>query len=72
MFGTMGHARVKPGHLDQLKALEQQEWMETMRPQVTGRVINLMGSVAGDPNQLVLVALMQDEETYRRLASDPQ
>ena len=70
MFGTIGHVRLKPGREADLAKFTQ-EWRQTIRPQVPGHVLELMGSVAGDPNHQVFVALVQDEATYRALAENP-
>lgn len=48
------------------------EWRRTVRPQIPGRVIELMGRPKDRPGEVVFVALMQDEETYRNLASSPE
>ncbi len=70
MFGTIGHARVKAGGQAQLEALFQ-EWQQTIRPQVPGEFLNLVGHAAGAPNELVFVALAQDQATYQHLAALP-
>ena len=70
MFGTIGHARLKAGGQAQLEALFQ-EWQQTIRPQIPGAFLNLVGHAAGSPNELVFVALAQDEATHRRLAELP-
>lgn len=48
MFGTIGHARRKPGTQAQLEALFQ-EWEQTIRPQIPGDFIQRLGHVAGQP-----------------------
>jgi len=71
MFGTIGHARMKPGRTDAMRQLSE-EWERTMRPSIPGPVISLTGFKAGSPDEAVFVALMQDEQTYRALASNPK
>ena|SRR5215216_6203678 len=71
MFGTIGHARLKSGARNQLDAL-MQEWNATIRPKIPGATVNLIGHAAGSPNDLVFVALVQDEPTYRNLAAMPE
>lgn len=71
MFGTIGHARLKPGSDEKMRAL-MDEWKETIRPTIPGGVLELTGSAAGRPDEMVFVALMQDEATYRALADDPR
>lgn len=71
MFGTIGHATLKPGaraNFDDLMA----DWNTNIRPKVPGAFINLVGNVAGSPNDCVFVALAQDEATYRNLAALPE
>jgi hypothetical protein len=70
MFGTISHFRVKPGHEEALRAL-QEEWEQTMRPSLAGLTIRVHGYVAGRPNEMVNVVLMQDEDAYRGLAARP-
>jgi hypothetical protein len=71
MFGTIGHARLKPGARPQLDDL-MAEWNRTIRPTIPGAFINLIGNVAGKPDEIVFVALAQDEATYRNLANMPE
>ena len=70
MFGTIGHARLKPGRQAQLEALNQ-EWNQTIRPQIPGEVIQLIGNADGQPDDLVFVALVQDKPTYQQMAAMP-
>ncbi len=71
MFGTIGRARVKSGHTSQLNALLQ-EWKDTVRPKVPGTFLEVSGHRAGAPDEMVFLALAQDEATYRRLADMPE
>jgi len=71
MFGTIAHATLKPGQrarLDEFMA----EWKRDVRPKVPGAFVQLMGRKAGQPDQVVFVALAQDEATYRKLAEMPE
>lgn len=70
MFGTIGHARPKPGKEAQFKDLHE-EWKRTIRPQIPGKVFELMGHPKDRPDEVVFIALMQDEATYRNLANNP-
>ena len=70
MFGTIGHARIKPGRQSQLEALTT-EWLETIRPLVPGEFVQLVGHADGQPEELVFVALAQDKSTYQRLSELP-
>jgi hypothetical protein len=71
MFGTIGHARLKSGGQAQMEAL-MQEWLQTIRPQIPGEVVQLVGHADGQPEELVFVALVQDKATYERLAAMPE
>jgi quinol monooxygenase YgiN len=70
MFGTIGHLTPKPGGQEKFRAL-MDDWERTMRPQIPGNVIQLSGRPKDNPNQVVFIALFQDEETYRNLAANP-
>ena len=71
MFGTIGRARLKPGARAQLESL-MADWNEQIRPKIPGSMLNLLGNAAGSPDDLVFVALVQDEPTYRNLANLPE
>ena len=71
MFGTIGHVRPKPGPEEQLELL-MHEWRREIRPKVPGSVLSLVGRPKDRPDEMVFVALMQDEATYRNLAATPE
>jgi hypothetical protein len=71
MFGTIGHARPKPGHEAQMEALHE-EWRRTIRPKLPGSFLELIGRPKDRPGEMVFVALAQDEATYRQLAAMPE
>lgn len=71
MFGTIGHATVKPGQKAQLEAL-MEDWKRKIRPTIPGSVCEVIGHRAGQPDQIVFLVLMQDEATYRNLADKPE
>ena len=72
MFGTIGHARLKSGRSRaDIDALGE-EWARTIRPQIPGPFLQLVGHQDGDPNALVFVALAQDKTTYQNLANLPE
>ena len=48
------------------------DWTATIRPQIPGSFVNLVGNAAGRPDELVFVALARDEATYRALAAMPE
>ena len=71
MFGTIGHAKMKPGSESQMQSL-MDEWKRDIRPKIAGGFISLGGFKAGTPNEMVFVGLAQDENTYRALANMPE
>jgi hypothetical protein len=71
VFGTIGHGRLKAGRQSQLEALNQ-EWLQKIRPQIAGEVVQLVGHADGQPEELVFVALVQDKATYQQLAAMPE
>lgn len=71
MFGTIAHATLKPGQRNRLDAF-MEEWRRDIRPKVPGSFLELVGHKAAQPDQIVFVALAQDEPTYRRLAAMPE
>ena len=71
MFGTISRLRPKPGHEEQVRALEE-EWYRTIRPSIPGLVVGAFGRPADRPGELIGVTVMQDEATYRALAARPE
>ncbi|MDQ3226656.1 MAG: hypothetical protein M3Q50_08510 [Chloroflexota bacterium] len=71
MFGTIAHATLKPGQEGKLEA-QLQDWKRDIRPKIPGPVVNLVGHRAGKLNEVVFIALTQDEATYRKLAEMPE
>jgi hypothetical protein len=71
MFGTIGHARLRPGSEAKLRAL-MDDWKANIRPKIPGGFLNTAGFKAGSSDEMVFVALAQDEATYRGLADLPE
>jgi quinol monooxygenase YgiN len=71
MFGTIGRARPKPGQENAFKAVSEQ-WIEEMRPKIPGSVVEFIGRSVDHPDEIMFIALMQDESTYRKLAEMPE
>jgi hypothetical protein len=71
MFGTIAHATLKPGQEGRLDKM-MEDWKRDIRPKIPGPFVELIGHVAGKPDQVVFVALAQDEATYRKLAEMPE
>jgi hypothetical protein len=71
MFGTIANATLKPGQQAKLDTM-MEEWKRDIRPKVPGAFVELIGHRAGQPDQVVFVALAQNEATYRRMAEMPE
>jgi hypothetical protein len=71
MFGTIARATLRPGKKEKLDEL-MADWKRDVRPKVPGAFVELIGHAAGQPDQIVFVALAQDEATYRNLANMPE
>jgi hypothetical protein len=71
MFGTIGHARLKPGSEGKMQML-MDEWERDIKPKIPGAFVSISGFKAGMPNESVFLALAQDEQTYRSLANMPE
>jgi hypothetical protein len=71
MFGTIGHAKMKPGSEGKMQTL-MEEWERDVRPQIPGSFVSIAGFKAGMPNETVFLGLAQDEQTYRALANMPE
>jgi quinol monooxygenase YgiN len=69
-YGTIARMRVKPDHLQQLQALND-EWTQGRGRQVDGFVASYVMRPDARPNELVLVAIFRDRDSYRANASDP-
>lgn len=71
MFGTIAHARVKPGHEQALLAV-MDEWYTQRRPTVAGALGGYLFRSEHDPNDVVLVAIFEDRDSYYANAADPE
>lgn len=71
MFGTIGRARPKTGQENAFKAISE-EWMRDIRPKIPGSVVEFIGRSVEKPDEIMFIALMQDEATYRKLAAMPE
>ncbi len=65
MYGTIARMKVKPGMMDKMIA-----WGKNQDPPGGGITIALRSD--DDPNELFLVALAPDEESYRTRAASPE
>ena len=71
MYGTVARMHVKPGHADQLQKLND-EWTQGRGRQAAGYVASYVFRPDTWPDELVLVAIFQDRESYRANAEDPE
>ena len=71
MFGTIGHAKLSAAGQPGLETL-MEEWMRDIRPTIPGEFVNFIGHRAGKPDEIVFIALAQDEPTYRQLAASSE
>lgn len=71
MFGTIGRARPRAGQEDAFRAMSE-EWIQDIRPKIPGRVVEFIGKSVEHPDEIMFIALMQDEPTYRKLAEMPE
>lgn len=71
MFGTIGHAHLKKGHMDQFTRL-MEDWERDIRPTIPGDFVSIGGSPKDRPDEVVFLALARDEPTYRALAASPE
>ncbi len=70
MYGTVAHARVKSGKLEEVIALGE-EWERERGPKVAGAVATYWFQSDNDPDQISIVAIFSDRETYHANAADP-
>jgi hypothetical protein len=68
MYGTVARMRVKPGMLDQLKALTTNE--DALR--IPGHINTLVYQMDKDPNELILAVVFQSKEAYMKNADSPE
>jgi hypothetical protein len=71
MFGTIGHVRIRPENEARFVDLHQ-EWRKEIRPKIPGAFLELIGKPRDRPDEMIFVALAQDEATYRQLAAMPE
>lgn len=71
MFGTIARATLKSGQQRRMETLFE-EWKQEVRPKIPGPFVTMTGHRAGQPDQIVFIALAQDEATYRALADLPE
>ncbi|HET6320184.1 MAG TPA: antibiotic biosynthesis monooxygenase [Chloroflexota bacterium] len=71
MYGTVARMRVKPDHDKQLQAM-QDEWTQERGRRIEGYVASYVLRPDQHPDEVILVAIFRDRESYRANASDPE
>ncbi len=72
MFGTIMHFTANASATEAEVARIGEVFQQKVRPKVGGPMLELMGRVKDRPNEMVVVALVQDEATYRAMAELPE
>lgn len=74
MFGTIGRMQFKDAKMRSHEQMMRfhEEWHRTVRPHVKGAMFNATGHSVDRPDELLLIALAQDEATYRSIPGLPQ
>jgi quinol monooxygenase YgiN len=71
LYGTVARMRVKHDHQQLLQAMND-EWTQGRGSQVDGYVASYVLRPDDRPDELVLVAIFRDRDSYRANASDPE
>lgn len=71
MFGTIGRVKVQSGKLDDLIAIGER-WGRERGPNVPGAIGAWWFQSDGDPNEVTIVAIFRDRDTYFANASSPE
>lgn len=72
MFGTIMHfTPVNNASAEELARVAE-VFQAKVRPKVPGPMLELSGRVKNRPNEMVVIALVQDEATYRAMAELPE
>ena len=69
MYGTVAHMKVKPGQVDAFIAFAN-ESVNQRRPK--GYLGEYVYQLDSNPNEVMLVVLFQDKESYHANANDPE
>ena len=71
MYGTVARMRPKPGHEQALIELNE-EWQRERKPKVKGAVGAYVLRPDNKPDEMILMAVFEDRQTYRANADDPE
>lgn len=67
MYGTIGRMKVKPGELEQL-----QKAISSDQEKAEGEIAVYTYQLDKDPNELMVVAVFRDKNSYMANADDPK
>ena len=70
MYGTVARMRVKPGQAQKLMEISDRQNKE-MSPGVKGYMGEFVYRLDTDPNELILVVLFEDKQSYTANAESP-
>ncbi|MBI2305641.1 MAG: hypothetical protein HYU86_12955 [Chloroflexi bacterium] len=71
MYGTVARIRVKTGQESVLIA-KLQQWNKERKPKVKGAIAGYLFRLDSDPQDMIMVAVFQDKDTYLANADDPE
>ncbi len=71
MYGTVARMHPKPGHEQTLIELND-EWQRERKPKVKGALGAYVLRPDNKPDEMILMAIFEDRQTYRANAEDPE
>ncbi len=71
MYGTVAHIRVKAGQQEALRAT-MEKWSRELGSKVKGNLGGYVFQLDSDPQEMIMVAVFQDKETYVANAENPE
>src|SRR4051812_11442462 len=71
MYGTIARMRPLPGKFEQLREVGE-SWRRERAPQLSGVVASYVMVPDATPDEVLMVSIWADRETYIRNAADPE
>lgn len=71
MYGTVARAKVKGGKLPKVLELGE-SWKRERGPNVAGAIASYWFQSDNDPDEITIVAIFRDRESYHANANDPE
>ena len=71
MYGTVAHIRVKADQGEAVIAT-MEKWDREMAPKVEGDRGGYLFRLDSDPQEMIMIAVFQDKESYVANAADPE